>query len=259
MHATGDKPASDKRKITMSEGGPVIRNRLVKAVLFLLAMLIPAVSCVTRQRNEGQFQETIAVSRPRPYTIIGHKNPSEDIPQWLRLYLDAGERLVERTSYADRYIFVTTEKGSGLAALEKWSEYFRIEQDFSQAVFLRMYNRLIAESQGRPDYYLGDFFEVFLKKIAGHIFEGASREDGYWIKVSLERFADGEGGRGNSTESADAETDEEYWYYILSQINKTSLEQEIMGLFTAAFSEVKLEKLQAGVVSKLQSALFAAF
>jgi hypothetical protein len=259
-----DKAKSDKITITPPEGGSVIRNMVVKAVFFLLALIVLAVSCATRQQDEDQFKETIAVSKPRSYTIIEHKNPSEEIPQWLRFYLDSGERPVERTDYTDNYIFVITEKGSGLAALEKWSEYFRIEQDFSQAVFLRMYNRLIAESQGRPDYYLGDFFEVFLKKIAGHIFEGASREDGYWIKISFERFAGEDGvvpdGDGrNSMESADVETDEEYWYYILSKINKTSFEKEIMGLFTAAYSEVKLEKLQAGVVSKLQSALFAEF
>ncbi|MDR0638906.1 MAG: hypothetical protein LBG27_08425 [Spirochaetaceae bacterium] len=231
-----------------------------KAVFFL--SLILAVSCATKQSGEGQFEETIAVPAPRPYTVIEHKNPAGEIPEWLQRYLDLGERLVEAADdYAGSYIFVTTEKGSGLAALEKWSEYFRVEQDFSQAVFLRMYDRLIAESEGRTDYHLGDFFEVFLKKIAEHHFEGASREDDYWLNVSFER--DSSAGMDapdeSGLESAGSETSEEYRYYILSKIDKASFEEEIMNLFSAAQSEVELGKAQAGTVSRLQNALFSGF
>ncbi|MDR1467795.1 MAG: hypothetical protein LBT00_00730 [Spirochaetaceae bacterium] len=234
----------------------------VKAVLFLLLEVILAVSCATKQFDESQFGETIAVSQPRSYTIIEHKNLAGDIPQWLQRYLDSGERLVEAAAdYSGDYIFVTTEKGSGLAALEKWSEYFRVEQDFSQAVFLRMYNRLVAESGGRPDYYLGDFFEVFLKKIAGHTFAGATREYDYWIKVSFERDspADVDAPDESGAESADSETGEEYRYYILSKINKVLFEKEIMILFSAAQSEVTLEKAQAGAVSRLQNTVLSRF
>jgi hypothetical protein len=238
----------------------------VKAAFFLLLGSVLTVSCATKQFDEGQFGETIAVPAFRSYTVIEHKSPAEDIPEWLQRYLASGERFVEAAiDYADDYVFVTTEKGSGLAALERWSEYFRVEQDFSQTVFLRMYNRLVAESGGRPDYYLGDFFEVFLKKIAGHTFEGVSRVDDYWIRVSLERDLSAgidepdESGPEAVTQSADSETEEEYRYYILSKTNKASFEKEIMDLFFAAQSEVTLEKAQADAVSKLQSALFAEF
>jgi hypothetical protein len=232
-----------------------------KAAFFLSLGVLFAGSCATRQFDESQFEETIAVSVPRPYTIIEHKNAAGDLPQWLQRYLESGERFVETAAeYTDDYVFVATEKGSGLSALEKWSEYFRVELDFSQTVFLRMYNRLVAESEGRPDYFLGDFFEVFLKKIAGHTFEGASREDDYWVKVLVERTAaDRDALDESGVERADAETGEEYRYYILSKINKASFEKEVMRLFTAAQSEVKLEKVQADVISRLQSTLFVGF
>jgi hypothetical protein len=224
--------------------------------------VVLAVSCATRQPDEGQFEEAIVISAPRSYTIVEHENPAGDLPQWLRLYLDSGERLVEAADdYTGDYIFVTTEKGSGLTALKKWSEYFRVEQDFPHAVFLRMYNRLVAESGGRPDYYLGDFFEVFLKKIAEHIFEGPSREDDYWIKVSFERDtpADIDSPDESGAENTGFDSGEEYRYYILSKINKASFEKEITSLFLAAQSEVQLEKAQAGVVSRLQNTLFSGF
>jgi hypothetical protein len=224
--------------------------------------IVLAVSCATKQSDEGQFEETIAVSAPRSYTIIEHENPAGDIPQWLQLYLESGERRVEAADdYTGDYIFVTVEKGSRLTALKKWSEYFRVEQDFSQAVFLRMYNRLVAESGGRPDYYFGNFFEVFLKKIAEHLFEGASREGDYWIKVSFERgiSVDIDALDESGTENADSEPGEEYRYYILSKINKAPFEKELMSLFLAAQSEVQLEKAQASVVSKLQNTLFSEF
>jgi hypothetical protein len=236
-----------------------------KAAFFLsLGSLgvVLAVSCATKQSDESQFEEAIAVSAPRLYTIVEYENPAGDIPQWLQRYLESGEGRVEAADdYIGDYIFVTVEKGSGLTALEKWSEYYRVEQDFSHAVFLRMYNRLVAESGGRPDYYLGDFFEVFLKKIAEHIFEGASREDDYWIKVSFERNAPAsiDAPDESGTENADFEPGEEYRYYILSKISKDSFEKEIAGLFSAAQSEVQLEKAQADVVSKLQNTLFSEF
>jgi hypothetical protein len=234
----------------------------VKAAFFLSLGAVLAVSCATKQLDPEQFGETIAVSAPRLYTIIDHRSAGQDIPQWLQFYLESGERLVETTAgYAGDYVFVTTEKGGELAALEKWGEYFSVELDFSQAVFLRMYNRLIAESEGKPDYYLGNFFEVFLKKIAEHSFRNANREVDYWIKVSLERgFPAGiDESDEIASEGADSEPGEEYRYYILSKINKVSFEEEIMSLFLAALSETNLEKAQAGVVSRLQSTLFAGF
>jgi hypothetical protein len=233
----------------------------VKTALGLSLGIVCAVSCATRQYVEGQFEEAIKQPAPKAYSIIEYKNPSGEIPQWLRFYLDADEKLVETLpDYADNYIFVINEKGNGLTALQKWDEYFKIEQDFSQAVFLRMYNRLLAESEGRPDYLLGDFFEVFLKKIAGHIFDGASREDDCWIKVAVEReSAASNDAAEEGAESAIVEITEEYRYYILVKINKTPFQQEIMSLFAAAYAEVTLDKPQDGAVSKLQNTLFYGF
>jgi hypothetical protein len=237
----------------------MISEMSFKAALGLLAGMLIAVSCATRQNAEGQFEEAIVLSVPRSYTVLEYKNTSGEIPQWLQYYLDADEKLVETLpDYTNDYIFVVNEKGVGLSALAKWSEYFRIEQDFSHAVFLRMYNRLLAESGGRPDYYLGDFFEIFLKKIAGHVFSGASREDDYWIKVSFERdFADIDTA-DEDMESA-AEPGEEFRYYILSKINRIPFQEEIMVLFATAYSEVTPDKLQTGVISRLQSTLFSGF
>jgi hypothetical protein len=242
----------------------------VKAAFFLSLGSVLAVSCATKQFDEGQFGETIAGftgspgSASRSYTVLEHENPAGDLPQWLQRYLDSGERLVEEAAdYSGDYVFVAIEKGSGLAALEKWSEYFRVEQDFSQTVFLRVYNRLIAESGGLPDYYLGGFFEVFLKKIAGHTFEGARRADDYWIRVSFESGLGGVPAGADDPEAAAAdtasETIEEYRYYILSRINKASFEREIMDVFSAAQAEVTLTNAQADAVSRLQGALFSGF
>jgi hypothetical protein len=223
----------------------IIREMSVKAVIGFSAGILIAVSCATRQ-YAGQFEEAIKPPAPRPYVILEHKNASGEMPLWLRGYLDKDEQLVETLpDYADYYIFVLNEKSSGFTTLSKWSDYFRIEQDFSHAVFLRVYKRLLAESEGRPDYYMGDFFEIFLKKIAGHAFHGASREDDYWLKVSFEQES--------------AEATEEYRYYILSKINKNVFQEEIMELFAAAHSEVTPDKLQAGVISRLQSTLFSGF
>jgi hypothetical protein len=234
----------------------------MRQVWFSLGVILLA-SCASQRYVEGQFEEAIAPPQPPAFTVTWYKNPSGELPQWLQGYLDADEKRVETMpDYAEDYVFVTNEKGSGLPALEKWSEYFRIEQDFSHTVFLRMYNRLLAESQGRPDYYFGNFFEIFLKKIAGHTFEGASRVDDYWIKVSVEReTAIDEIDLPEAAEAGSValEVVEEYRYYILSKINRTALQQELAALFSAALSEVKLENPQAATVSKLQSTLFFGF
>jgi hypothetical protein len=230
-----------------------------KAVVGLLAGMLIAASCATRQNLESQFEEAIVPPVPRSYTILEYKNAAGELPQWFQSYLDADEKAVEALpDYADYYIFVINEKGVGFSALAKWNEYFRIEQDFSYAVFLRMYNRLLAETEGRPDYYLGDFFEIFLKKIAGHVFDGASREDDCWIKVSFERNPANIDTTDADLESA-AETSEEYRYYILAKINRISFQREIMALFVAAHSEVTQNKMQTGMISRLQSTLFSSF
>ncbi|MDR1232177.1 MAG: hypothetical protein LBK61_12365 [Spirochaetaceae bacterium] len=231
----------------------------LKAGVGILAGVLIAVSCATRQQTEDRYEEAIAPPVPRSYIILEHKNVAREMPEWLQCYLDADERRAEELpAYTGDYIFVINEKGGGLSALAKWSEYFRIEQDFSHAVFLRMYNRLLTESGGRTDYYLGDFFEVFLKKIAGYDFSGAAREDDYWIKVAFEQGAADTDTTDGDTENV-AETRDEYRYYILVKVNKISLQEEITALFADAYAEVTLDKLQAGVISRLQSTLFSGF
>jgi hypothetical protein len=245
--------------VSRSSPGQSVIAVSFKAVIGLAVGALIAASCATRQNVDDQFRETIILPVPRSYTILEYKNASGDMPQWLRYYLDADEEFVETLpDYADDYIFVINEKGIGLSALARWSDYFRIEQDFSHAVFLRMYNRLVAESEGRPDYYLGDFFENFLKKIAGHVFDGASRVDDYWIKVSFERDTGNIGATDGYPES-NPETGEEYRYYILAKINKIAFQQEITKLFSAAHSEVTPDKLQESVLSRLQNTLFSGF
>jgi hypothetical protein len=240
--------------------GERARKTALRAAIGFLAGVLAAASCVTRQDNsEDQFKEAILPPVPRSYTILEYKNASVELPQWLQYYLDADERLVETLpEYAGDYIFVINEKGTGFSPLAKWSDYFRIEQDLSPAVFLRVYNRLLKESAGRPDYFLGDFFEIFLKKIAGHRFDGPSREADFWIKVSLEQ---------DPAESDDEDEDreiaagprEEYRYYILAKINRISIQREIMALFTAARTEVTPTALQTGVIAGLQNTLFIGF
>jgi hypothetical protein len=231
-----------------------------KAVAGLSTGILIAVSCATQQQQaEVRYEEAIVPPVLRSYTILEYKNDAGKMPEWLQCYLDADEKRAETLpDYAGDYVFVINEKGTGLSSLAKWSEYFRIEQDFSHSVFLRMYNRLVAESGGRPDYYLGVFFEVFLKKIAGHNFTGAAREDDFWLKVSFEQnVADTDITDGN-TENA-VETREEYRYYILARVNKISLQAEIMALFADAYAEVTPNKLQTGVISGLQNTLFSGF
>jgi hypothetical protein len=230
-----------------------------KAVAGLSAGILIAVSCATQQQAESRYEEAIVPPASQPYAILEYKNAAGEMPEWLQSYLDADEKRAELLpDYAGDYVFVINEKGVGLSALAKWSEYFRIEQDFSHAVFLRMYNRLLAESEGRPDYHLGDFFEVFLKKIAGHHFDGAVREDDFWIKVSFEQSVPDTDPTDGDTENVTG-TREEYWYYILAKVDKISLQAEIRMLFEEAYAEVTPDRLQNGAISRLQNTLFSDF
>jgi hypothetical protein len=239
------------------------RNRIFMSAVCFSLVAVALSSCATKSYIADQFEEAVIIPPPSVYTITGHRDAPAQIPLWLRQYLDGDEQLVEALpDYSGDYVFVVTEKGAKLTGLEKWSGYFRIEQDFSHAVFLRMYSRLIAESNGRPDYYLGDFFETFLKKIAGHLFEGAVRESDYWIKVMFERESalSGISDPGENTEEADAvEIIEEYRFYILVKISKAAFQKEIMDLFSAASAEAQLDRSRSGAVARLQNTLLTGF
>jgi hypothetical protein len=236
-----------------------IRGLSLIAAIGIAVGVMVVVSCATRKDVDAQFAETIAPPVRPSYTILEYKDASGEMPLWLQYYLDADEKFVETLpDYADDYIFVINEKGIGLAALAKWSDYFRIEQDFSPAVFLRVYNRLLLESAGRPDYFLGDFFEHFLKKIAGHLFDGAGRVDDYWLKVSYERNSSDADELYDILENGTV-IREEYRYYILAKINKNSFQQELTRLFAAAYAEVTPTKLQEDMLLRLQNTLFAGF
>ena len=249
--------------------------QIFRKIAVASAILFFCVSCVTTAVTEEQFRETIVLPQAVPYSIISYMDTETgDLPAWLVTYLGAASTSGKDTAgllgvealaeYAGRYVFIIEQRGAALSALEKWKAYFRINQDFSSAVFLRMYARLLSESEGRPDYFFGDFFEIFLKKIAGSSFSGASFEDFFWVKTAFQRattpsFTPEEPEPEETLPSIEYETEEEYRYYILTTINRADLQREIRTLFAESRDGLNLEKFHANAVDRLEAALFAGF
>jgi hypothetical protein len=234
-------------------------------------------SCATAVVTEEQFRETIILPEPAPYSILSYMDTETgELPAWLAAYLGAGGAPGNDTAgllgvetlpeYAGKYVFIIEQRGAALPALQKWKTNFRVNQDFSYAVFLRMYARLLSESEGRPDYFFGDFFENFLKGIAGSSFRGASVEDFFWIKTAFQRriapvFSPEEpepDDELSALEYETYETEEEYRYYILTAINRLDLQRDVRALFSEVKSGI-LEKSHSNAVDRLEAALFAGF
>jgi hypothetical protein len=227
-----------------------------------LALLAAAAACSSSPPVAISFAERIEAAPRAPYRILEYRDGPDAVPRWLGLYLEGGERRIEAApGYEGRYVFVVSARSANFPTLAMWSGFFRAGQDVGHAVFMRLYERLLAESSGLPDYYLGDFFEAFLKKVAGRRFEGASREDDYWIRVEVEDAAavDDALPVDEAPRAAGGAWMEEYRYYILAAIDKAELEAAAALLFDEALAGVALPRAQRAAALRLRNNLFAGF
>jgi hypothetical protein len=202
------------------------------------------------RRYEREVDTAEAAGQERVYNLTDYKTRAEGgfFPVWIEYYLEeniAGLEALEE--YQDRYVFIARGKGTNFRALEQWAEGFSVELDFARLAAIRMERRFTRAAAGFPDTVFGRYFEAIIRAASDASWEGAVREDDFWLKGYYE-------GTGEN-----ADSDESYDFMILVTIDKTFLVSQIQALFSGVTPQSPMSGDQLAAVGRIRERFFEGF
>lgn len=222
----------------------------LSASAFLLCVII-FISCVGQNNSalypvpdESYFETEIrgrTIDTGKITETMNGITPNS-IPEWLSAFFEGGIEAVESlNSYNGKYVFIGENKGENFNALNKWADNFSPVYDFPMLAAARVERRMILTSSLYPDDEYGLFFEKMVLNAYSGEYQGAVKEDIYWIKMKSEN-----------------ETDE-YIFFILITINKTTMRTIFTNMMTLTFNAVTPSGAQASAVERLRQTFFEGF
>jgi len=183
--------------------------------------------------------------------IIESSDKNLDLPDWLAAFLGGGVEGVRRIeANTGRYFFIASNQGVNFTALNKWADNFSVERDFPLFAAARIERRLNASNTVYPDEEFGIFYETLVKNAYSGEYNGAVKEDTYWIKTKVT----GEGaGEENMIRP------EVYVFYVLITIDSAAMQNAFYNLFSRSFASAAPEGLQAAAINRLRQNFFTGF
>jgi len=178
--------------------------------------------------------------------IVGTKSGSiRQIPAWLRSYLIGGIEAVEKLdAYSNKYVFIGVNEGENISVLNKWVEFFTVTQDFPMLAAARIEKRMYLTVSLYPDDEYGAFYEAMIHNAYNAVYQGAVKEDNYWIKI-----------RSKDTEEAS----ENYKFYVFITIEKSLMQSIIRNMMTKTTADVTITAIQSNSVNRLRNTFFEGF
>jgi hypothetical protein len=162
--------------------------------------------------------------------IIETKNgAAEMMPVWLRSFLDGGIEAVEKLdTYSNKYVFIGIYEGENITALNKLMEYYTITHDFPMLAAARIDKRMYLTASLYPDDEYGQFYAAMMHNAYSTFYNGAEKEDVYWIKTKPEN--------GNTEEPA-----ENYVFFLLITIEKRTMQSIIRNMIARTGAAVTMD------------------
>jgi hypothetical protein len=208
--------------------------------LIALAFVLSLIACAGEKEARIEWTPPPDAS-VKSFSIIDHKPPA--IPEWASRYEAGGVQAVEAMSaYRDKYVFVGTNQGSNVKALELWLLGFSVLQDLPRLVSARVQARFSNDASFYLDDEYGAYFEASVKAAADAVYQGAVREDDFWV---LKRYIPDEGR-------------DLYEFLILVSIDKTTLGSQLNAILDTIPFET-LNKEQMAAVNRLRSRFYEGF
>ena len=195
----------------------------------------------------------------RDYLIVDYKDKDqgEAIPGWVSLFLAEGVRGVEAlVEFQDRFVFISRNEGNSFRALTQWAAGFSPIQDFPRLAAARIETRF-SSSIPHPDEEYGVFFETLIRVSSDTLWEGASRNDDFWIQRQ---------GIPNEEEPPEMEEAEnqnpsiEAWeFFILVSIEKSLFASQLDLIFNNIQVQPNPSRDQIAAVNKVKDRFYDGF
>jgi len=236
-------------------------KKKISAPAFLLCVIIFA-SCAGQNNasllplpDESYFETEKNVKTIDTSNIIETKDGMavQSMPDWLLAFLEGGIERVERMdSYSDKYVFIGRNDGENFTALNKWADNYSAMRDFPMLAAARIEKRMILTSSLYPDDEYGIFFERMVLNAYSGEYQGAVKEDIFWIKIKVD---------SETIESENSAPSETYNFFILITIDRTMMRVIITNMMTRILAAISPAPsgARAAAIERLRQTFFEGF
>jgi hypothetical protein len=224
-----------------------------------LALFLAACAGDPAEQSEDRAQTEGDAGDEPVYHLTDYKTRAEGgaVPIWVEYYLEGNIAALEALEeYQDRYAFIARSRGTNSRALEQWLRGFSVELDFARLAAMRIEKRFTQAALGFPDTVFGRYFEALIRAVSDASWEGAVREDDFWLKGFYQGVQGAQGTDGNT---AGNEGGESYDFMILVTVDKTLLASRIQSLLFEVKPQAPMSRDQLAAVERLRERFFEGF
>ena len=193
------------------------------------------------------------------WEIIKSQNAgSEDIPEWVRRYIDnQGNQIEVSTGFSGKYIFIGENGGSNFSALQQWANGFTVEQDLPRLITRRVERRLVSSASLYPDDEYGEYFELLIRDVSNGEYLGAVKEQTFWLlrKVATSEETDSD---IDAQPNPDAEQ-ERFEFFVLISVDKGILQKQIREIISRIKTKIPPTRNQTTAITKIKNTFFEGF
>jgi hypothetical protein len=215
-----------------------------------LALFLAACAGDPARQSEGRPETEEEAGDEPVYYLTDYKTRTEGgaVPKWVAYYLEKNIAALEALEeYQDRYVFIARSRGTNFRALEQWAKGFSVELDFARLAAMRIEKRFTQAASGFPDSVFGRYFEALIRAASDASWEGAVKEDDFWLKGFYQE-ADGNAAGGES-----------YDFVLLVTVDKALLASQIQPLLLGVASQVSMSRDQLAAVGRVRERFFEGF
>jgi len=223
--------------------------------IILLLFVIFLAGCGSRQvRQPPLREEDPEIVRHISWELLDYrdKDNGSSIPVWVQYYLDNNILHIEDFfDYSDHFVFIASNSGTNVNALQQWMNAFSAELDFPRLVAVRMENRFLNAAVLFPDDEYGSFFVALIRAASDAHWQGAVRAEDFWVYRSFVGF--------DNPETELPETWERYEFLILVIVEKNILIPQIESILQNVQPSSALSRYQRNAVNRVIENFFDGF
>jgi hypothetical protein len=226
------------------------RSRGFSRLGLWLVLFLAACAGDPAGQSEGRAETEEEAGEEPVYRLTDYKTMAGGggVPGWVEYYLDGNIAALETLEeYQDRYVFIARSRGTNFRALEQWVRGFSVELDFARLAAVRIERRFTQAASGFPDTVFGRYFEALIRAASDASWEGAVKEDDFWLK-GFYQGADGNAAGGES-----------YDFLILVTVDKTLLASQIQPLLSGVKPQAPMSRDQLAAVDRVRERFFEGF
>lgn len=220
----------------------------MKKLLYLL-IIFNFIACkdAPKPPPELEWSAPQPFSLDQSYLIVNGKNKDE-IPDWVRMYLNSGERILEAfPQYQNSYVFVKEVQGSYIEPLKQWLAHFSLERDSPRLIAARAEARFLKSVITYPDTKYGDYFELAVKKLSDLRYDSIKKEDDFWIEKYIYK-ENGEDTQKNV-----------FSFLVLITADKNSLQEQINAALSSVPIPPQASREQITSIQSIKDNFFVSF